>query len=247
MVVSRASVKETALPCSTTTHHTATLPTDTANKKNGATAMYFFLLLSIPAAICCLISTDSEYSPKQLSAPIFVGFFTGILTSAFIEFFINSDIYFAGSFIAIVLSMSAKTIFPPILLTTFFFIFSKDDIEYKAYSTLPLIGAFYSIFIPYLTMTQGESNSFFMTFTNPVLFIETTILFSSAVIYGAKEFTDGNRKKVAKPAALGLAALMIQPVMFTLWYLKTASIIAYVLAFALIPTAIFVYKFSRKR
>ncbi|MDO4506028.1 MAG: hypothetical protein Q4B64_03670 [Spirochaetales bacterium] len=208
--------------------------------------MHFFLLLLIPAFMGCIIATDSEYSLKKLSAPLFLGFFSGIIVSAFIEFFVNSETNTGSTFLSIMLPMSTGTLIPSIILSALFIFFSKDDDEYKAYSILPLLGAFYSIYTPYLTLTQGEKDSFFMNFVSPVIYMETILYFTCAVKYGIRNFRDG-KGKIAKASAAGLAALLVQPSIHALWNLHSTAMAAYITALLMVPASIFVYKFFCKR
>ena len=208
--------------------------------------MHFFLLLFIPALMACVIATDSKYNLKKLSPPIFLGFFAGIIVSAFIEFFVNSETIPGSSFFSIMLPMSTGTLLPSIILPALFIFFSKDDNEYKAYSILPLLGAFYSIYTPYMTLAQGEKDSFFMNFTSPLIYIETILFFSCAVKHGFRNF-GGRKGNIAVSAVLGIAALLIQPSIHALWYLHSTAKAAYVIAFLLLPSSIFVYKFFCKR
>lgn len=203
--------------------------------------MHFFLLLFIPSFTFCLLAADSKYRFIKLSAPVFIGLFTGIISTVFIEFFIYPESASGSSFFSIIASVLAHTAVPSILLSVLFILFSKDDAEYKTYAILPLISMFFSIYVPYVTFTQGESKSFFMSFINPVLFMETIILYSCAIKYGFQN--NAGKTKALKAIVLAISSLFIQPVFYSLWYIKFLPALSYLAAFILIPVSIFVYKF----
>ena len=203
--------------------------------------MHFFLRLFIPSFTFCLLAADSKYRFIKLSAPVFIGLFTGIISTVFIEFFIYPESASGSSFFSIIIPALTHSAVPSILLSVLFLLFSKDDAEYKTYAILPLISMFFSIYVPYVTFTQGESKSFFMSFINPVLFMETVIFYTCAIKYG---FQNNSKKtKVLKAFILAMLSLLIQPIFYTLWFIKFLPALSYLAAFILIPVSIFVYKF----
>ncbi|MCQ2242510.1 hypothetical protein [Treponema sp.] len=144
------------------------------------------------------------------------------------------------------LPSSAYTLLPSIILTSLFIFFSKDEMEYKINSTVPLLGMFYAVFIPYLTLTSGEKDSFFMIFFNPILFMETIILLHCAVKRGTSSFLCGDKKKAIISVLAVVLVAMLQPAMFALWYLKFLAPLAYIIPVVMLPISLFVYKFFPK-
>lgn len=209
--------------------------------------MHFFLLLMIPAATACILTTDSKYSLKQLSVPIFGGLFAGISTVLIMEFFSTSEFYPSASMIYITLHSAYTTIIPPIAITAIVFLLSKDDREYKAYSVLPALSFFYSVLIPYQTLTQGETTSFCTIFVFPVLYLETSLLYTSALKHILESIMLNDREKASLLAAATLGIMFIQPIFFSLWYLKIASPLCAAAALILMPASILFHKFSYKK
>lgn len=210
--------------------------------------MYFFLFLSIPSTIFYFILTDSKYKIKQLSIPLFFGFFSGIITSIFIEFLFTSETNANYSFISALITNFSSTFFPLAILSSILIFISKDNLEYKSYSIFPLVGMFYTIYLPYVTIAKGEPYSFFMNFINPILYIETILFFSCAATYGIKIFSISinDKKKYIIALSTVLLSLLVQPIFYSLWYLHILAPFAYGFAIILLPISIITHNFFYK-
>lgn len=203
--------------------------------------MFFFLLLIIPAVTIC--SLTPEYKFSKIHFPALLGIFFALAATIAMEYFVTIEFLDAFSFKKNFLMLIPTSAIPPLFFTAFIFLLSKDTIEYKNAAVFCASGCFYSILVPYITIRSEDKSSFFMLFFNPILFSETIVLYR-ALQKTAISFFSRN-----KPISIGLvlasfAALGIQPVVKTLWQLKSMGILYIAVTILLIPAAYILNKIS---
>lgn len=127
------------------------------------------MLIFLPALV--YIVTVHFKDPMQIPVVI-----TGVLSSvifcilkAFFSYMHRvAPAGFVWNFIYI---LFARILLPVIIVYLLFLHFSNDDRQFKARSFFPLLGSFYTVFLPYCIIAgNGSAFSFFELFLEPVMY-----------------------------------------------------------------------------
>ncbi|MBD5399195.1 MAG: hypothetical protein HDR54_06210 [Treponema sp.] len=111
--------------------------------------------------------------------------------------------------------------FPLVILYALYFLISRDTIELKVKSFLPLEAGFFAVYMPYLIITANSSpvRSFFELFVKPALFAALLILCAALIFFIARSVLEKTAKKSVLYSALLAVALFIPIFLNTLWLL----------------------------
>lgn len=207
--------------------------------------LFMFLLFPVVLTSYCFYIRS-----KKLVVPIFFGIMSSILLCAFKAFFLYSHRVIPYSISAnVIFLLIRQTILPVFILLLLFFVFSRDEIEYKRDAICPLLLSFYMIYLPYSIVSTSEGlYSGFMIFIKPLLFA-FMILFSS-YCFGLAINAFKNKKYVflALFSIAGIVYLVgesfIEALSVVNEYTGTEIILSIV--YCLIPTGIFAIPFIKK-
>ena len=129
--------------------------------------VFSFVFLPLLLASFCFF-----YKSHKIVPVIAIGIFTGIIVCACQSFFTFAHRVIPYNFIDNYLYLLFRqTILPLFILYLVFFLVSKDELQFKIDSFLPLNLSYYSIYLPYIIITTSEGlYSWFALFVKPVLF-----------------------------------------------------------------------------
>ncbi|MGN0729162.1 hypothetical protein [Treponema sp.] len=182
--------------------------------------MYSFLIFSIPAAVLFYCLSNTEYEFRDFIAPILAGLCSGIFISLFKEYFIFSSYIATSGFIRYFFHAAKAIIIPQTLLLAAWNFFSKDSDAYKTEAVFPVLASFYSVFLPYISISSQERHSVFFLFASPLLVI-CSALFSQAV-YAKIKLPDfrTSKKNFIVCILIFIAGAAFPSAAQTLWYFK---------------------------
>lgn len=207
--------------------------------------MLCFTILLLPLFLCFYC-----FSQKTLKVviPIFFGVMTGILLCAFKVFFLYAHRvipydYFSNFGYLII----RQTLFPAVIVYGLFFLFSKDDFEYKGNFCYPLLLSFYMIYLPYSIISTAEGlYSFYSVFIKPLMFAIMIYLVSDFVKKLLNNIQTKNVSSIVLYSGFILLSLIIPSILESFIIIDKVVFVAYVLSviYCLVP---FVLMFLKKK
>lgn len=131
---------------------------------------------------------------KSIVIPVSIGVIIAVLVCLFRMFFVYAHriipYSFSQNFIYYLLRQSVLPVF---IIYGLFFLFSKDNLEYKIKMCFPLLISFYMVYLPYIIITSSEGlYSFYPLFVKPIVFLMMIIVFAQCI---KKIFETFNNKK----------------------------------------------------
>lgn len=204
--------------------------------------MLLFTILLLPLILCFYC-----FSQKSLKVvmPIFIGTMAGILLCLFKVLFLYAHRVvpydFFSNFIYLIIRQS---MLPAVLLYGLFFLFSKDDFEYKGNFCYPLLISFYMIYLPYSIISTAEGlYSFFSVFLKPVLFFIMIYLVSYFVKLLLTNVSEKNVVKIILYSLLILITLVVPSVLEAFIIIKKMIVIVYLVSviYCLIPVGLKIF------
>lgn len=132
--------------------------------------MLMFLIMFLPLflTVYCLKVRTQKIIPVVL-----IGVLSSVLVVIFKMFFMLSHRVVLYSYSSnIIYCLIKETLLPVIILYTLYFIISKDNVEFKINTFLPLMLSFYSVYLPYciISTTDSSTYSLYSLFLKPVVF-----------------------------------------------------------------------------
>lgn len=203
--------------------------------------MFAFLFLAIPSILVCYCLTDNHFdSKKSFIPPILFGFLTGIFYITIREFFVSGTSTQVASFWKSSLKFFlCKDFFPTLIVTAIFMIFSKDSLDYKISSLIPLISSFYAVFIPYDVIALEEKHTFYMLFTRTIIAISSIFSFSALIRFASEKFKNKNINSGILFSILSLFLFFIPSVSYSIWYYKISTVLLIIISVLMICSAAF--------
>lgn len=208
--------------------------------------MFVFSFVFLPLLLACFCFF---YKSHKMVPVIAIGILTGIIVCACQSFFTFAHRVIPYNFIDNYLYLLFRqTILPLFILYLVFFLVSKDELQFKIDSFLPLNLSYYSIYLPYIIITTSEGlYSWFALFVKPVLFGAMLVQTAISVWYFYKLLKNN---KIILSILLTIISLIYicLPAMFESLYLikiYTSVIVVSGFVYILIPfTFIFLKKIN---
>lgn len=198
--------------------------------------MLLFSFMVIPLLLTCFCM---YYKNKDIVPVVVMGLVAGILVCAFKTFFLFSHRVVPYSLSENYVYLFFRQAFiPVILLYAIFFIFSKDSLDYKINAYFPLELSFFTVFLPYLTVSSSEGlYSTYSLFVKPFVFAGMIIMTAIMVRWAYKTFT---LKKIYFTVIFVLLALgyIMLPALFEAMYLikeKVALVMIFSSLYFILP------------
>ncbi|NLC93118.1 MAG: hypothetical protein GX677_06635 [Treponema sp.] len=131
--------------------------------------MYLFLLLFLPSLLALYFVYTKN---SKLILAVLIGIISAALLCAYKGFISYMHRVVPYSFMENFLVYFFQETFIPILvLCGIYFFLSKDEISFKIDSFFPMMGSFYAIYIPFLTLCLSKANTTpFVLFVKPCLY-----------------------------------------------------------------------------
>ncbi len=209
--------------------------------------MFAFLFLAIPSVLVCYCLTDNQFdSKKSFIPPILFGFLIGIFYIAIREFFVfDSEMQIASFWKKSLSFFIYKDFLPTLILSAIFMIFSKDSLDYKISSLIPLILSFYAVFIPYDVIALSEKHTFYMLFARTIIAISSIFSFCFLIRFASENFKSKNVKFGILFSILSLLIFFVPSITYSLWYYKISTILLIIISVLMICLAIFLLILAR--
>lgn len=204
--------------------------------------MYLFSFAALPAFTLGIYFLRSKETRKSYLPPVLTGFISSAFYCFLEAFFFMPEHTWVDSFSSnFIYLLLTQEVLPSVILTGLFFFFSKDNLDYKFNSILPLLSSFYSVFIPYKLFINGLEPSLFCLFVKVSLFICLLIFISVLLISCYRLFC--SRKIVAGCffVIFILSALVVPALLEVIWYFKISTLILILASAIYIAAAIFVF------
>lgn len=140
--------------------------------------LFSFLILPVFFVWYCFYKKNSKIVPA-----ILIGIVCAVLLCLFLALFTFSHRIVPYSFSQnLTHLLLTQTVLPLLLPYLLFLLFSKDTLEYKTESFLPLSLSFFEIYLPFIIITTSEGlYSGFSLFIKPVLFLIMILVCSFSV------------------------------------------------------------------
>lgn len=131
--------------------------------------MLLFLISLLPLF---LIGYCLKVRTQKVVPVIFTGAFTAVIVCAWKMLFVLSHRIIPYSFSQnFVYFLVKETLIPAVILYAIYFLISKDNVEFKINTYLPLELSFYSVYLPYCVISSTSSAySGFSIFIKPMIF-----------------------------------------------------------------------------
>ena len=199
---------------------------------------FTFLLFPLMLAGFCLSYRNSKVVPV-----IFTGFMTSVILCFIKMFFVYSHRVVPYSYLSnAVYLIFRQSFFPVTIVYSLFFLISKDDIEFKMDSFVPLMFSFYAAFLPYDIIATAEDGiyDFFGLFIKPALFAMMIIYISFFLKVFIKKYQSTKTIKdplVVLSAAAILLNLCIPSLIEAMHIIDVSSFVVVVCSFVYIVVA----------
>lgn len=204
--------------------------------------MYLFTLIALPAFCLGTYFMHSKSTRKAYLPPVLIGFISASIYCFIEAFFILTDhIMTENAVSAFFYIFFTQTLIPSAVITALFFLFSKDTVEYKIDSLLPLLTSFNAVYIPYKILTSRSRTAFFPLFEKIILYISLFIFVCTFV----KKAYKGIKGKKILPAAVfilfAVIACAVPAIQETLWYYKAYPALRLIVSAAYLVLSIIVF------
>ncbi len=205
--------------------------------------MFIFSFIFLPLL---LVWFCFDYKSQKLVPIISIGVIVSIIVCACQAFFTFAHrvipYNFADNYFYL---LFRQTVLPLVIVYGVFFLISKDEVQFKVDSFLPLLLSYYSIYLPYVIITTSEGlYSWFVLFFKPILFGAMLIQTAISIRYFYKFLID---KKVAMIIILVIISLLYisLPAVFETMFLikmQTTLVIIFGVIYSLVPIALIILK-----
>lgn len=137
--------------------------------------LFMFLLFPVFLTGYCFYVKSTKIVPS-----IFLGLMSGILLCAFKTFFLYAHRIIPYGFAEnVAYLLIRQTLLPVIVLLVLWFVFSRDDMQYKSKAVAPILLSFYLIYLPYSIVTTSEGlYSGYSLFIKPLIFVSMICIIS---------------------------------------------------------------------
>lgn len=177
------------------------------------------MLILIPAVLvfCGIRADDKAVVPVAMT-----GAAAGVLVSFASALFSFRHRIPAFSFASNFFFYTAEEyVLPLILLYIVYFFITKDSLEFRLRSFLPVTAGFYAVYMPYrIISSAGAAFSFFELFTKPALFLSMLVLCAWLVFLIGKHSCDKAVRFIVIDSVIMAVVLFVPPFLNTLWLLK---------------------------
>lgn len=203
--------------------------------------MHVFLIVIIPLmyAVAECICNNRKIDREQMTC-----IFTGLVIVsiyALIDFFaIGSSHMWINTFSSVWLHYLITETVIPIVICIIPIIIARDDIRVKVRCLLPVLAAFYAVFVPYKVLSAGASPDVFVMVLYPLLM--AAMLFN--IDTAASVFVEGEDVSVYLPircvvaCVSVIAGLLLPSVFAAAYFLKRAGVLIWLLfALFIVSTA----------
>lgn len=199
--------------------------------------MYLFLLVAFPAFFIGWLFAQPDYKRTSYLFPIISGAIIAALVCTIKALFVFSKhtwtTFFLSGFIHL---LFVEVLLPCALLYGAFLFFSKDDNDYRASSFLPLMAAFYAVFIPYRVITMSEPLSVFPLFVKPIIYVSMVSYLSSIAFELFAAIDDKNKNKIIHYSGVAFLSACFPPALEAWWHL--GGKLYFIIPLAVIYTAL---------
>ena len=163
--------------------------------------LFAFLILPIFLAWYCFYKKNSKILPS-----ILIGIVCAVVLCLILALFTFSHRIvpydFPKNLTHLLLTQTVLPLLVPYLL---FVIFSKDNLEYKMESFLPLSLSFFAVYLPFIILTTAEGlYSGFSLFIKPILFERYFCIFLPFLIIITSILLNYDYRTKFKPLLIGL-------------------------------------------
>lgn len=203
--------------------------------------MLLFMLILIPAVLVfCGIRADDKTVVSVAAAGAVAGVLVSFVSALFSFRHRIPDFSFASNFFYYA---AEEYVLPLILLYIAYFFITRDSLEFRLRSFLPVTAGFYTVYMPYrIISSSGASFSFFELFAKPVLFLSLLVLCAGTVLFIGKHACEKNIRFIIIDSAIMAAVLFVPPFLNALWLLKVMMpvVIGAGICYVLAATVLFV-------
>lgn len=194
--------------------------------------MLTFLILLLPlflTAYCFKVRT------QKIVPIIFIGMFSAVLVVGFKLLFVLSHRIIPYSFAQnFFYYLCKETLIPALVLYVLYFLISKENVEYKINTYLPLELAFYSVYLPYCVIsTTSSAYSWFSIFVKPLIYVMMIAQTGISLRDLYRAYVAGKKGKLVLNVFLIILFLAVPPV------IETIYIMNYRLYITLLVTAVY--------
>ncbi len=179
--------------------------------------MYLFMFLLLPLILTayCIYKKDTRIIPV-----IFVGIVAAVLVCGFKAFFLYSHRIIPFSFGKNVWYLLVRqTLIPVILVYGLFFLWSKDQLSFKFDAFMPLVMAFYVLYLPYnIISTADHVITSFQLFVKPAVFA-VMILTISFLLKRLENSITANKKVMAVLIGILIVINLLIPALLESMYI----------------------------
>ncbi len=197
--------------------------------------LYIYSLLALPLYTLLYIILNKDFNFRNHVPALITGL---ILASSvcFIDglFFYSTPIWTVSLTKTFIHIYTVRTLIPIAGLIAIFFLFSRDNLKYKMHLLLSLLGAYYSVRLPFEILTSYEKNSIYMLLYYPTI-VAAVLVFSQMIC--TKSIT--SNKPIAKILLIiPLIASLIPALCLSFFYTRGLNTLH--LAIAIISAALLI-------
>ncbi|MCR5217179.1 hypothetical protein [Treponema sp.] len=188
--------------------------------------MHAFLFLAVPATVLWYIFSDRKRSPVSYIIPVTAGIFSATAYTIIIKFIVTLNEKITDSPAAYIAMLNTRyNLLPVLIICLAYFFISRDSLDFRAKSFVPLALSFEEICCSYFVIGNQEKGSFFLLICLPAL-IASSYLGAGALLEKAASTFTNNSKDIARTAAFSIAAVILislVSVVQALWFFNKAA------------------------
>lgn len=188
---------------------------------------------------------NSDYKWTAFVPPVITGVLAATITCIIKKFFIFYNYTVTSSFLRYFLYITARdSLIPLIAISLLFFLLSKDDWDYKTSSIQMLALSFFSVYIPYFTISGKEAFSIFLSIIKPMIFISLSAILSISAKALFNAIRNKNSSFIALTIFCILVAIILPAIAQTLWYYNISTIICIIIStlYIIMPISLNLFK-----
>lgn len=210
--------------------------------------MHLFLLLLLPLALAVYLSFTKD--SKNILV-IFMGLVAAVLVGAY-KIFISSShrlvpFSFGQNFLYFFLIQSFV---PAAVLYLVFFLFVKDDVEFKIRSFFPLEATFFSVFLPYCIISSSTiTYTSWSLFVKPALYLAMLTMQASTLWFVYKNITNKKILFAILSSLFFIAYSVLPAILEALYVIKESYLVIGVISsiYIILPLLTILFHFARPR
>lgn len=136
---------------------------------------------------------------------------------------------------------------PTLICAVILLLLSKDSWIFKLQTFIPMLIGFYTIFLPYETISKNDTFDFFLLFVVPILFSSMIFLLDFALDL-LISVVNKNIKKIAIIISILLiiVAIFLPAIIYSMYYTKTLLVLVALLSLFFVTGTVTLHIFSNK-